>query len=122
MSTLINIELIINRLKKTLNITSDSELADKLGVGKSTISNWRKRNSIDYTTIFTLCEHIDLNYLIYGEVKEDGVAYKTISESQSKLISSLEKQIERLEAELAKRDAQMGGDAGCAGADMSETA
>lgn len=67
MKTILDIDLIINRLKKSLNINSDTELAEILGVGKSTISNWRKRNTIDYAVIFTLCEHIDLNYLIKGE-------------------------------------------------------
>ncbi len=57
-----------------------------------------------------------------SELDEVSKNYKQIAEAQERLITSLEKQIERLEAELAKRDAPMGGDAGCAGADMSETA
>ena len=57
-----------------------------------------------------------------SELDEVSKNYKQIAEAQERLITSLEKQIERLEAELAKRDAPMGGDAGCAGADMSVTA
>jgi uncharacterized small protein (DUF1192 family) len=57
-----------------------------------------------------------------AELDEVSKNYKQIAEAQERLITSLEKQIERLEAELAKRDAPMDGDAGCAGADMSETA
>lgn len=57
-----------------------------------------------------------------SELDEVSKNYKQIVEAQERLITSLEKQIERLEAELAKRDAPMDGDAGCAGADMSETA
>lgn len=57
-----------------------------------------------------------------SELDEVSKKYKQIAEAQERLITSLEKQIERLEAELAKRDAPMDGDAGCAGADMSETA
>jgi len=57
-----------------------------------------------------------------SELDEVSKNYKQIAEAQERLITSLEKQIERLEAELAKRDAPMDGDAGCAGADMSETA
>lgn len=80
--------------------------------------------------IFAVYKDISPIWLITGngsmlkseEQEEAGIDYKQIAETQEKLISSLEKQIERLERELAKRDARRDVDAGCAGADMSETA
>ena len=43
------------------------QLADMLGISKSTLSNWRARNSLDYTILFSKCEHINYNWLITGE-------------------------------------------------------
>lgn len=58
---------IINRLKLVINASSDTDLANVLGVGKSTISNWRNRQSIDYDLVFSFCEHINLDWLLTGE-------------------------------------------------------
>lgn len=57
---------ILDRLKTALSISSDQELCKALGVAKSTISNWRKRNTIDFKLLFTLCEQINLDWLITG--------------------------------------------------------
>lgn len=59
-------ELILNRIKVSENMESDKELADFLGISKSTLSNWYKRNSIDYDLVFSKCEHIDKNWLLTG--------------------------------------------------------
>lgn len=58
---------ILDRAKIALNATSDMQLADMLGISKSTLSNWRARNSLDYTILFSKCEHINYNWLITGE-------------------------------------------------------
>ncbi len=58
---------ILDRAKVALNATSDMQLADMLGISKSTLSNWRARNSLDYTILFSKCEHINYNWLITGE-------------------------------------------------------
>lgn len=93
----------------------------------------RKKTDISASVLVKIAEYFpqySLEWLITGngsmlkseEQEEAGIDYKQIAETQEKLISSLEKQIERLERELAKRDARRDVDAGCAGADMSETA
>lgn len=58
---------ILDRAKVALNATSDMQLADLLGISKSTLSNWRARNSLDYTILFSKCEHVNYNWLITGE-------------------------------------------------------
>lgn len=58
---------ILDRAKVALNATSDMQLADMLGISKSTLSNWRARNSLDYAILFSKCEHINYNWLITGE-------------------------------------------------------
>lgn len=59
--------LILNRIKEHYNFTTDTELADFLGINKSTLSNWYKRNSLDYDLVFTKCEQIDKNWLLSDE-------------------------------------------------------
>ncbi|MFV0141052.1 helix-turn-helix domain-containing protein [Empedobacter falsenii] len=57
---------IIDEIKKHLGFTKDSELADFLGIGQSTISNWRRRNTLDYELILSKCEDLDANWLFRG--------------------------------------------------------
>ncbi len=59
----------INRLKSALKIKTDTELADYLGVKQSTISMWRKRDSVDIRLIITKCENISIDWLISGTGK-----------------------------------------------------
>lgn len=58
---------IIERLKIGLELSSDNALADTLGVSKTTLSNWKSRNSLDFPLVFSLCEHISLDWLLTGE-------------------------------------------------------
>lgn len=64
---MINSKQILNRAKTAFNISSDVQLAEILGVSKSTLSNWKARNSIDYTILFTKCKQINLDWLITGD-------------------------------------------------------
>lgn len=60
---------IIERLKIGLELSSDNALADTLGVSKTTLSNWKSRNSLDFPLVFSLCEHISLDWLLTGKGK-----------------------------------------------------
>ncbi len=62
-----NTREILERAKAALDITSDMKLAELLGIKKSTLSNWKSRNSIDYEILFAKCKHINYNWLITGE-------------------------------------------------------
>ncbi len=59
--------LIINRIKLHLGIKTDSEFAEFLGVKQPAISNWRRRNTIDYELIITKCNDINANWLLTGQ-------------------------------------------------------
>jgi len=61
------INFIIDRLHSYFQVNSNIELAKKLGVSPTTISNWKTRNTIDYELIFTKCEEVNYNWLINGE-------------------------------------------------------
>lgn len=61
------INLIIERLCLYYQIDKKRDLANKLGIKPSVLSNWIKRNTIDWSVIFTKCEDIDLNWLVRGD-------------------------------------------------------
>lgn len=67
MKTFLSKEGIIDRLKMVVKVNTDSELANAIGVSKSTISNWKNRKSIDYDLVFSFCEHINLDWLLTGK-------------------------------------------------------
>lgn len=67
---------ILDRAKLAFDISSDVQLAELLGVKKSTLSNWKSRNTIDYAALFTKCEHVNIDWLITG----DGEMLKSSSE------------------------------------------
>ncbi len=60
-----NANLILKKLKKSLKISTDIELSEILNVKPNTISTWKKRNTLDYNCIISICElyEIDLNYI-----------------------------------------------------------
>lgn len=58
---------IIDRAKKSLNLSSDNELAERLNVSKATLSNWKNRNSLDFPLLFSICEHVNYNWLLTGK-------------------------------------------------------
>lgn len=62
--------MILNKIKIANNLKTDTELANYLGITKHTLSNWRSRDTLDYGLVLSKCEHIDLNWLIKGEVEE----------------------------------------------------
>lgn len=81
-------ELILSRIKQHYNFKTDTELSDFLGVSKSTLSNWNKRNSIDYDLIFSKCEQIDKNWLLTGKEQEKSkISGHSISNSTGSVIA-----------------------------------
>lgn len=64
-----NANLILKKLKKSLKISTDIELSEILNVKPNTISTWKKRNSLDYSCIISICQlyEIDLNYIFSNE-------------------------------------------------------
>ncbi|MBD5205642.1 MAG: bacteriophage CI repressor [Bacteroidales bacterium] len=98
---------ILDRLKTALSISSDKELGDILGISKAAVSNWRKRNSIDLERVFSVCEHINFDWLITGrgnmthEVKSE-----TVNQSNSELMDRIVSQAEEI-GRLKERNTQL---------------
>lgn len=82
-----NANLILNRLKKTLKIATDIELSKILNVKPNTISSWKKRNTVDYNTIISICElyEIDLNSIFFNQKPKNTIDYLS---SKTPLVSS----------------------------------
>lgn len=66
-NTLFNVADIVKRAKQVLNFKTDSDLADYLGVSRSTLSNWISRNSTDFPLILSKLKNIDYNWLLLGK-------------------------------------------------------
>lgn len=58
---------IVERLKIGLGLSSDNALADALGISKTTLSNWKSRNSLDFSLVFSNCEQLSADWLLTGE-------------------------------------------------------
>lgn len=59
---------ILGRLKQLFNATSEGELAKCLGISKPTLSNWYKRDSINYDLVFhSMKTNTNLNWLLTGK-------------------------------------------------------
>lgn len=102
---------IFTRLKELLNFKSDKEMYDFMGVIQGTFTNWRRRNSIPYEQINSICinEKLDLNYILNGVKNENITKNENFKE---KIIQNLEKLNDKelkyfyhlIESELAKKD------------------
>ncbi len=62
-----NASLILKKIKKSLKITTDIQLSEFLNIKPNTISTWKKRNSLDYAALISICElyEIDLNEIFF---------------------------------------------------------
>lgn len=67
-------DAILDRAKASFGLVTDTQLAETLGISPQTLSNWRKRNSLDFELLLTKCESADLNWLIRGEEALDETA------------------------------------------------
>jgi hypothetical protein len=66
-----NANLILDKLKTELKLSTDLALANYLGVNPSTISTWKSRNTVDYALIIAKCKNIDLNWIFLHNANND---------------------------------------------------
>ncbi|TNE35543.1 hypothetical protein EP342_01430 [bacterium] len=65
---------IVKRLKKSLNIKTDSQLSIYLGLSENTITTWKQRGTFNLSLIIEKCGELDLNYIIFGTtIKSDSL-------------------------------------------------
>ena len=68
-------KLILNKIKNEKNFKTDKELANFLGVSKYTLSNWRKRGTIDFDIVLSKCVLMDFNWLFNEKTEEVCLLY-----------------------------------------------
>lgn len=88
-----NINHIIQSIKDYKGFKTNTELAEFLGVGKSTISNWIARGTLDESLIREKIPEITLQFLRTGEYPMT---------EQRDIISVLLQKIEMLERKIEK--------------------
>lgn len=59
--------LILNEIKSYLNISTNKEFAEFLGIKPTTLSMWYKRNTYDIELIFNKCEYLNSEWLLTGK-------------------------------------------------------
>lgn len=84
---------VIDRLKTLLKISTDIELSAFLNVKPNTVSTWKKRNSLDYESIISICElyELDLNKVFLDKKSEQSASNNTpliMREVQYQYVSS----------------------------------
>lgn len=67
---------VIDRLKRAIDIDSDSDLAALLMVSRTTLSNWRKRNAVPLARLRGTCRRfgVPLEYILTGKGGPDLLA------------------------------------------------
>jgi hypothetical protein len=59
-------KLVFSRLKTAYGFKSDSKLSQYLGVPPTTLASWKARNTFDFDVLYSKCEGISWDYLVYG--------------------------------------------------------
>lgn len=93
-----NINHILRSIKDYKGFKTNAELAEFLGVGKSAISNWIARETIDESLIMEKIPEIRPEFLRSGQFPM--TEQNDIISILLKRIDSLERKIEQLEKEL----------------------
>lgn len=112
-------DLVVKRLMTYFQVDSQTELANKLGLKKAVLSNWKARGRVNWALIFEKCPDIDLNCLISSkqvETKVNKLISKPLSEcreclfclEKERTITILQGQLERCQDQIDRmlRDAE----------------
>lgn len=59
--------LILNSIKNHLNIKTDKEFAEYLGIRQNVLSNWRSRNTFDIEVLTQKCDFVNFDALFIRE-------------------------------------------------------
>jgi SOS-response transcriptional repressor LexA len=95
-----NVNNIIDRAKEALGVTFDSDFARKIGILPSTLTNWRKRGTINYPLLIYKCQDISLDWLITGQGERRPATRNnpasSAEQAENSQIASMENQIREL--------------------------
>jgi hypothetical protein len=95
---------VFNRIKTRYHLKNDADLARFLGVNPTTLAMHRKRGSLDFDKVISVCGDADLNWVFRGQaVSDQVVAYDStrndVADIKAELLAQLtemRKVVERL--------------------------
>ena len=90
-----NVRQILQSLKDYKGFKTSTELAEFLGIGKSALSNWLKRETLDENLIQSKMPEVRLEFLRTGEYPM--IEHDDMVSNLLKRIEYLERRIEKLE-------------------------
>ncbi|RAV29676.1 helix-turn-helix domain-containing protein [Sinomicrobium soli] len=67
----VNVPLLLKKLKNYLGINTNIELSRILDVKPNTISTWKRRNSLDYELIISICNMMDIDLNVLFAMDKD---------------------------------------------------
>ena len=70
---MINVEEVINKLKKIFDVKTDVELSRKLGFSDRVVTTWKQRNTLNFEKIIEIAieKDLDLNYIFKFKNNKD---------------------------------------------------
>lgn len=96
-----------NRIKEIFNVNKNTEIAELLGVTPARYGNWKKRESIPYNEIISLClyKNIDMKYILTG-IKNNKNDIKNVNfkEEIHKMIDELDEKKAEIYYHLIKAE------------------
>lgn len=86
---------LIDRLKDSLDIKNDSDVAKMLNMAQNTLSGLIKRNSLQFETFeivhqIILENQLSTNWILFG-IREDNLSNKSIINYEKELIDNIKK-------------------------------
>lgn len=92
---------VLTRLKKALNVQTDAELSEILGVKPNTIASWKKRNTMDHLAIVAICEEhgLSLDSIFLNRPPKNYTIHNEQTESLLRGQLSLYERIDHLQSE-----------------------
>lgn len=83
---MINSNKIIEKLKEHIGVHTDENLSKYLGIHQSTLSGWRKRNTINIELIIEKIDDVDMNWLLYEhDIEKSNNDYSKVKPRISKI-------------------------------------
>lgn len=97
---------IFERIKTKLNFKTDKDVYEEMGIQQGTFTNWRRRNSIPFQEINTLCfkYKLDLNYVINGIEYEKKCPEKDFKSEIIEMIEQLDEKKSEIYYHLIKAE------------------
>ena len=101
----------MNEIAGFYAITKDRDLALKLGITATTLSNWKRRDTYDISVIVSRCQKIDINRLLRGwplKSEPGGIEKTPVSENDHQAPAAIIQLIQEKDKVIIKLAEEVG--------------